>query len=146
GDVNDMKITRTNPTADWTVNEVVAADPAALRVLGRYGIDTCCGGHKSLRTVASAHNLSLERLLAELGNGTAPEEVVLDVRQDLTAGEDPLGKILAAADGIGEGQCLAIVVGFEPVPLYGVLAERGFAHHSARTCDGDWRVTFRRSA
>ncbi|HVC34878.1 MAG TPA: DUF542 domain-containing protein [Chloroflexota bacterium] len=141
-----MDTTRTSLTADWTVNEVVAAYPSTLRVLGRYGIDACCGGPKSLRAVAAAHNFSLDQLLADLGSVIAPEETILDVRPDLAAGHDPLGKIIAAAEGTAEGRRLVIVVRFEPVPLYSVLAERGFAHQSERTSNGDWRVTFSRGA
>jgi Uncharacterized conserved protein (DUF2249) len=35
---------------------------------------------------------------------------------------------------------------FEPVPLYGVLAQQGLMHETARRPDGDWQVTFRKSA
>lgn len=140
-----MDTTRTTLSADWTVNEVVATYPAALPVLGKYGIDACCGGLKSLRDVATAHNFSLDQLLTDLGRAIAPDETVLDVRPDLQAGEDPLGKILAAADDIKTGGRLVILVGFEPAPLYGVLGQRGFGHQSERTPDGTWRVTFTRA-
>ncbi len=131
-------------TADWTVNEVVAAYPAALPVFGRYGIDACCGGLKNLREVATAHNFSLDQLIADLTQAISPPETVLDVRPDLAAGQDPLTKILATADTIGVGESLVILVGFEPVPLYAVLGQRGFSHQSERTSDGTWRVKFTR--
>lgn len=141
-----MSTTRTTLTADWTVNDVVAAYPAALRVLGRYGIDTCCGGLKSLREVAAAHEFSLDQLLGDLESAIAPGEVLIDVRPDLQAGQDPLTKILAAADTVPSGGKLVIIVGFEPLPLYNVLGQRGFSHQSERDPDGTWRVTFTRDA
>ena len=141
-----MDATRTNLNADWTVNDVVAAYPAALPVLGRYGIDACCGGLKSLREVATVHRLSLDRLLADLEGAIGPPETVLDVRPDIRDGHDPLSKILGAADRVEAGGRLVVVVGFEPVPLYRVLGERGFSHRSERTADGTWRVAFTRGA
>lgn len=129
--------------ADWTVNQVVASYPATLPVLGTHGIDTCCGGLKSLREVATAHGIQLERLLDELDEVINPREVVLDVRPDLRAGQDPLGKILAASESLKEGESLVLLVGFEPLPLYKVLEGRGFNHRSERTADGAWKVTFR---
>lgn len=131
--------------SEETVNQIVERYPATLRVFGRYGIDTCCGGQKSLRDVAIAHQLPLEPLLAELQAAIAPAEVVLDVRADLAAGRDPLDRILAAAAALGPSERLVIVVGFEPVPLYTVLGQRGFIHRSERGADGTWRVTFSRA-
>ncbi|HZW29991.1 MAG TPA: DUF542 domain-containing protein [Isosphaeraceae bacterium] len=130
-------------TPDSTVNEVVEWYPETLPVFGRYGIDTCCGGLKSLREVSDAHQVPLDRLLGELHGVIAPAaEVILDVRPDLAAGRDPLERILAAADRLGPGQRLVVVVHFEPVPLYSVLGQRGFQHISERGSDGTWRVTF----
>jgi len=139
-----MSTTRTPPSADWTVNEVVTTYPATLRVLGRYSVDACCGGLKSLREVAAAHDFSLDQLLSDLAGVITPEETILDVRPGLQEGKDPLPKILAAADSVGAGGHLVILVGFEPVPLYNVLGQRGFSHRSERAPDGTWRVTFTR--
>lgn len=52
----------------------------------------------------------------------------LDVRPILAGGDEPLELILETAAGIPEGSVLEITAPFEPVPLYGVLGERGFAH------------------
>lgn len=141
-----MTMLHTTLHADWTVNQVVASYPVALPVLGRHGIDTCCGGLKSLRDVASAHGIPLDQLLGELDDVINPRDIVLDVRPDLRAGQDPLGKILAASESVKENQRLVILVGFEPAPLYGVLKNRGFSYMSERAADGAWKVTFRRSA
>ena len=53
-------------TADWTINEVVGVYPTTLPIFGRYGIDSCCGGLKSLAEVAVAHRLRLDQLLGDL--------------------------------------------------------------------------------
>jgi iron-sulfur cluster repair protein YtfE (RIC family) len=66
-------------TADWTVNAVVGTYPTSLPVFGRYGIDSCCGGLKTLREVAEAHHLPLDRLLADLVHPTTRAPLVLDV-------------------------------------------------------------------
>lgn len=132
-------------TADWTVNEVVGAHPNTLPIFGRYGIDSCCGGLKALSEVATVHRLPLDQLLADLNGVIAPPAAtILDVRPDLQAGNDPFQKIMAAVDGLGNGQDLVILVGFEPAPLYSVLGKRGFTHRSERIEGGDWRVTFTR--
>lgn len=68
----------------------------------------------------------------------------VDVREDIRRGEEPFDRIMRAVADLGEGEELVIVNVFEPMPLYGVLAQRGFTHETARTPDGDWRVTFRR--
>jgi regulator of cell morphogenesis and NO signaling len=48
------------------VNDVVGQHPAALPVLNRYGLDTCCGGALSLDEAARHHDLDLAALLADL--------------------------------------------------------------------------------
>ncbi len=69
---------------------------------------------------------------------------VVDVREDIRRGEEPFDRIMAAVASLGEDEELVILNVFEPVPLYGVLAQQGFTHETTRTPDGDWRVTFRR--
>lgn len=67
-----MSITTATPapaaalTADLTVNQVAERVPATLAVFQRWGIDACCGGARTLATVAERHGLDLEALLAEL--------------------------------------------------------------------------------
>ncbi len=69
---------------------------------------------------------------------------VVDVRDDIQRGQEPFDRIMGAVADLGEGEELVILNVFEPVPLYGVLAQQGFAHETVRTPEGDWRVTFRR--
>ena len=56
--------------ATMTVNDVVAAAPATVAVFNAWNIDACCGGAKTLATVAERHGFDLARLLAELNAAT----------------------------------------------------------------------------
>ncbi len=71
---------------------------------------------------------------------------IVDVRADIGRGDEPFDRILQAVAALAADQELVVVNVFEPVPLYGVLAQRGFAHETTRTPEGDWRITFRRAA
>lgn len=72
------------------------------------------------------------------------DPLVLDVREDIAAGREPFSKIMAAVRSLAPAQPLVLVNSFEPVPLYGVLEQQGFAHQTDRAPDGAWRVTFTR--
>ncbi len=71
---------------------------------------------------------------------------LVDVREDIGRGDEPFDRIMSAVASLVDGEELVIANVFEPVPLYGVLAQRGFTHETTRTPDGDWRVTFRRAS
>jgi uncharacterized protein (DUF2249 family) len=71
--------------------------------------------------------------------------VTLDVRADIRAGAHPLGRIMQAVDTLGPRQALRLLAPFEPVPLYGLLAQRGFSHTTSTLPEGDYEVVFRRS-
>ena len=58
-------------TPAHTVNEVALLAPATLPVFARWGIDSCCGGAKTLATVAERHGLDLDALVAELDAAAA---------------------------------------------------------------------------
>jgi uncharacterized protein (DUF2249 family) len=84
-----------------------------------------------------------------LVSGSRPEipesrQVHLDVREDIRRGREPLARIMAAVKGLAAGQVLVLRAPFEPVPLYGVLGARGFAHWTERIAEGDWSVWFQR--
>lgn len=51
---------------EMTLNEISLAVPRALEVFERYGLDSCCGGAKTLALVCERHGLDLPTLLAEL--------------------------------------------------------------------------------
>lgn len=73
-------------------------------------------------------------------------EVELDVRPDLRNGREPFSRIMEAVAELEPGVALRLRAIFEPVPLYGVLAKRGFAHETRCDGDGDWSIWFWRHA
>ncbi len=73
-------------------------------------------------------------------NTIAPLE--LDVREELRKGGEPLPRIMAAANQLAPGQALLLRATFEPIPLYHVLAHKGYAHTSKQIGQGDWEVLF----
>lgn len=77
-----------------------------------------------------------------------PDEktVTVDVREDIRQGREPFGKIMAAVDRLQPDETLLLVVSFEPLPLYRVMARNGFTHCAERTAAGDWKIYFRREA
>ncbi len=66
----------------------------------------------------------------------------LDVRPLVAAQRPPLPAILASVSALEPGQALFLIAPFEPVPLYDLLADRGFTHMSRRRDNGDWEITF----
>jgi len=53
---------------------------------------------------------------------------------------EPFGAIVAALEDLPDGETLELVNNFEPEPLYGVLADRGFDHETERVGDDEVRV------
>lgn len=72
----------------------------------------------------------------------AAKVVEADVREDLRAGREPFARIMAARGEVAEGGALVVRATFEPAPLYKVLGKQGFAHHTEKLADDDWRVWF----
>ncbi len=70
----------------------------------------------------------------------------LDVRDILKAGGEPFTAIMQAVDGLQPGQGLKLLATFKPVPLFAVMAQRGFGHSEREIGGGDWEVTFTPSA
>jgi uncharacterized protein (DUF2249 family) len=70
--------------------------------------------------------------------------VILDVRESVRAGEEPYHRIMKTIAGLRDDQVLQLCNIFEPVPLYDVLAARGFAHWIERRGPEEWWVTFYR--
>lgn len=66
----------------------------------------------------------------------------LDVRPMLQAGEEPFQAIMAAVSALAPGQSLRLIAPFRPVPLFSVMANRGFATSDRALGGGDWEVTF----
>jgi len=69
---------------------------------------------------------------------------VVDVREDIRRGDEPFDRIMSAVAALADGEDLVIINLFEPVPLYGLLAQQGFSYETDRTVEGTWRVIFRR--
>ena len=66
----------------------------------------------------------------------------VDVRPILRAGGEPFSVIMATLERLEPGQGLRLYATFKPIPLFAVMADRGFAH-SARALDaGEWEVLF----
>lgn len=72
--------------------------------------------------------------------------VDLDVRPILRAGGEPFATIMAVLEQLAPGQGLRLYAPFKPVPLFQVMANRGFTHEAAEIEDGDWEVRFRPGA
>ncbi len=70
---------------------------------------------------------------------------IIDVRDDLDHGHEPLGKILTAAAALAPGQDLVVESTFHTVPLRRLLSSRGLASFAEQIGDQHWRIRFRRS-
>lgn len=68
--------------------------------------------------------------------------VTLDVREHLQSGREPFSLIMQTVSQLGSGQKLLLIVPFEPVPLYGVMAQRGYDVASTPQENGDWEILF----
>jgi len=73
-----------------------------------------------------------------------PAELVvdLDVREDLRSGREPFARIMSAARTLQADSVLRVRAIFEPAPLYGVFAKKGYAHFTEQLAADDWRVWF----
>lgn len=69
---------------------------------------------------------------------TASETQRLDVR-DIDG--EPFGHIMSAIDELSVDDSLLLVNSFEPVPLYDVLAQRGYEYQTTRVTDDEWHIT-----
>lgn len=66
----------------------------------------------------------------------------LDVRPILRAGGEPFGPIMETVNRLAAGQALRLLATFEPIPLYSVLARKGFDHAAQEIGGGDWEIIF----
>lgn len=72
------------------------------------------------------------------GDGPAvPDACVLDVRE---LDEPPVDAIRTALADLDRRGTLVVVSGFEPDPLYDVLAAQGFVFETSRVAADEWRV------
>jgi uncharacterized protein (DUF2249 family) len=68
--------------------------------------------------------------------------ITADVRDELRAGNEPFGLIMAARRKVPPGGALHVRTIFEPVPLYAVMRKQGFANWTEQHADDDWSVWF----
>lgn len=81
-------------------------------------------------------------LTPDMGATADEPDRTLDAR-DLEG--PPFGPIVAALDDLESDGTLLLVNSFEPVPLYDVLAERGFDHETERVAADEWHVLVTRA-
>jgi len=70
------------------------------------------------------------------------EYIDVDVRPILRAGGEPFSVIMAALERLEPGQGIRLYATFKPVPLFAVMADRGFAHSAQPLDAGEWEVLF----
>lgn len=70
------------------------------------------------------------------------EYIDVDVRPILRAGGEPFSVIMSALERLEAGQGLRLYATFKPIPLYAVMADRGFAHSAQPLDAGEWEVLF----
>ena len=66
----------------------------------------------------------------------------VDVRPILRSGGEPFSVIMAALQGLEPGQGMRLYATFKPLPLFAVMAEKGFAHSERELDGGQWEVLF----
>jgi hypothetical protein len=71
--------------------------------------------------------------------------VELDVREDMRSGREPFSRIIGAVSALADDQVLRLRTVFEPVPLFAVLAKRGFSYESRPEAPDDWSAWFWRA-
>lgn len=66
----------------------------------------------------------------------------VDVRPVLRAGGEPFSQIMQALDALEPGQGIRLFATFKPIPLFGVMASKGFSHDTLELEDGEWQIEF----
>lgn len=72
--------------------------------------------------------------------------VELDVRPILQSGGEPFSRIMETVERMPPGHVLRLRATFKPVPLLGVMHQKGWAHWIAHGQDEDWEIWFYRLA
>lgn len=75
-------------------------------------------------------------------HSSVPAPLELDVRPTLRDGGEPFGEIMEAVASLAPGQGLRLLAPFKPIPLFGVLGQRGFEPEAHEIGNGDWEVLF----
>jgi uncharacterized protein (DUF2249 family) len=69
---------------------------------------------------------------------------ILDVRDDIRNGQEPFSRIMSTVAQLPVDASLLLIAPFQPVPLFPVMARKGFAHSLRQNASGDWEVLFTR--
>lgn len=75
-------------------------------------------------------------------SASKPAPLDLDVRPILRDGGEPFGAIMEAVAKLAPEQSLRLLAPFKPIPLFGVLGQRGFHPDAREIGNGDWEVLF----
>ncbi len=70
--------------------------------------------------------------------------ITLDVREELRLGREPFSLIMRTVQQLQPEESFRLVAPFEPVPLYGIMANNGFGHTATATPEGDYEILFER--
>ena len=93
-------------------------------------------------SVATVSDTPVASARAERSHPADKPVVTVDVRDDLRNGREPFARIMSGVSSLGDEQVLEVRAIFEPVPLFAVLAKRGFASESVQHGPDDWSVWF----
>jgi uncharacterized protein (DUF2249 family) len=66
----------------------------------------------------------------------------LDVRPILRKGGEPFSVIMAVLTRLEPAQGIRLYATFKPIPLFAVMAEKGFTHAETELEGGEWEVLF----
>ncbi|MFG3593260.1 DUF2249 domain-containing protein [Bradyrhizobium sp. RDI18] len=70
------------------------------------------------------------------------EYIDVDVRPILRAGGEPFSVIMSALESLKPAQGLRLYATFKPIPLFAVMADKGFVHSEQPLDAGEWEVLF----
>ena len=139
-----------NRTLRRVMAQLVTVEQAA-RVAG-VGLDVLLRDlNEAARLAASTDAPRAAATSHEAGTSTVPPaaprpvdrpEVELDLRDDMRSGREPFSRIMTFVRGLEDDQVLRLRTIFEPVPLFAVMAKRGFLYASEQEGPEDWSVWF----
>jgi quercetin dioxygenase-like cupin family protein len=70
--------------------------------------------------------------------------IVVDVRPEVKADNEPFLRILSAADSVTVGEAVVVISPFEPRAVYPALQARGFSYESEHVGPDEWITRFTR--
>src|SRR3569832_2482527 len=73
---------------------------------------------------------------------TMTQYIDVDVRPILRSGGEPFSAIMATLARLEPGQGLRLYATFKPLPLFAVMADKGFTHSEQPLDGGEWEVLF----